>query len=128
MPVTTIPITPYCSYVIRTTKGDPNTTINGRLNGNQINFTTLSYNDYSMRRKAEVLQYKKLNPTTSKKDFSKLVNTRGSYSQATLQNIINLRVREDCPIKINPASNSGVYGSTGNGYYLDVNVPYSSGL
>jgi hypothetical protein len=83
-----------------------------------------------MRRKAEVLQYNNINTTksTTKKDFSNTVNRKGSYSQATLQQIINLRVQEDCPIKITPPSNSGIIDKNTKGYYLDINVPYSSKL
>ena len=130
MPTYTIAITPECSYVVRTTNGTQNTTTNGRLNGNRIDFSKLSYYDYSMRRKAEVLQYNNITTTknTSKKDFSNLVNRMGSYSQATLQKIINLRVQEDCPIKITPPSNSGVIDTNTKGYYLDINIPYSSKL
>lgn len=128
MPVTTIPITPECSFVVRTTNGDPNTTINGRLNGNRIDFSKLNYYDYSMRRKAEVLKYKKISTTTSKTDFSNLVKQSGTYSQATLQKIINMRVKEDCPLTKTSPSNSGVNDKNTKSYYLDVNVPYSSGL
>ena len=130
MPVYTIAITPECSYVVRTTNGTPNTTTTGRLNGNQIDFSKLSYFDYSMRRKAEALQYNNITTTktTTKTNFSNLVNRKGTYSQATLQRIINLRVQENCPIKITPPSNSGVIDKNTNGYYLDVSVPYSSKL
>jgi hypothetical protein len=126
MPVYTLAITPKCSYVVRTTNGDSNTTTIGRLNGNKIDFSKLSYYDYSMRRKAEVLQYNNINPSTSKSDYSKVVNQAGSYSQATLQRIINLRVKEECPVKITPFSNSGVIDRNINGLYLDVKVPYMS--
>jgi hypothetical protein len=128
MPVYTISITPKCSYVVRMTNGTQNTTTVGRLNGKQMDFSTISYYDYSMRRKAEALQYNKIATITTKKDFSNTVNRRGSYSQATLQRIINLRVQEDCPINITPPSNSGVSDKNTNGYYLDVSIPYSSGL
>uniref|UniRef100_A0A6C0JML6 Uncharacterized protein n=1 Tax=viral metagenome TaxID=1070528 RepID=A0A6C0JML6_9ZZZZ len=128
MPTYTIAITPKCSYVVRMTNGTQNTTTSGRLNGNQINFSNISYYDYSMRRKAETLQYNKIATTTNKTDFSKLVTRKGSYSQAALQKIISLRVNENCPIKITPPSNSGVIDKNSNGYYLDVSVPYSSNL
>jgi hypothetical protein len=128
MPVYTISITPKCSYVVRTTNGVPNTTTSGRLNGNQFDFSKLSYYDYSMRRKAEVLQYKNIKTDTSKTNFSNVVNRSGRYSQATLQRIINLRVKEECPITKTSPSNSGVYDKNTNGYYLDTSVPYSSGL
>ena len=128
MPVYTIALTTKCSYIVRLTNGTPNTTTVGRLNGKQIDFSKLSYNDYSMRRKAEVLQYNNINPITNKSDFSKLVKQPGTYSQATLQRLINLRVNDNCPITITPPSNSGVIDRNTPGLYLDVNVPYSSGL
>jgi hypothetical protein len=128
MPVTTILITPECPYVLRRTNGDPNTTTNGRLSGNNIDFSKLNYYDYSMRRKAEVLQYKKISTTTNKTNFSNLVNKKGTYSQATLQKIINSRVNEECPLTKTPPSNSGVNDPNTKSYYLDLNVPFSNGL
>jgi hypothetical protein len=130
MPTYTIAITPECSYVVRTTNGTQNTTTSGRLTGNQIDFSKLTYYDYSMRRKAEALQYNNITTTknTTKTNFSNLVNRKGTYSQATLQKRINLRVQEVCPIQITPPSNSGVIDKNSKGYYLDINVPYSSKL
>jgi hypothetical protein len=128
MPVTTIQVAPFCYYAVRTTNGDPNTTTDGRLNGNRIDFTKINYYDYSMRRKAEVLKYKQTDTNTTKKQFSNIVNNGGTYSQATIQKIISLRVKEDCPLKITPSSNIGVNDNNNTAYYLDVNVPYRSGL
>jgi hypothetical protein len=128
MPVTTVQITPDCFDVIRTTNGDPNTTTLGRLNGNRINFANITYFDYSMRRKAEVLQYNKISTTTSKTKFSNTVNRKGSYSQATLKNIINATITNTCPIKITSSSNSGVNVNNNIGYYLDINIPFNSSL
>ena len=128
MPVTTIQVSPFCYYVVRTTNGDPNTTTNGRLSGTKIDFSKLNYYDYSMRRKAEVLQYNNIKTTTAKTDYSNAVIRGGSYSQATLQKIIDLRVKEDCPLTKTSPSNSGVNDRKTSSYYLDVNVPYSNSL
>ena len=99
-----------------------------RLTGNNVDFSTISYYDYSMRRKAEVLQYNNKTTTSTKSKYSNLVNTPGSYSRAYLQKRINLRVQEDCPITIKPSSNSGVYVNNNTGYYLDVNIPFKNSL
>ena len=139
MPVTTVQIAPLtninkisnlpnCVDIIRTTNGDPNTTTVGRLRGNNINFSKISYFDYSMRRKAEVLQYNKISTTTSKSKFSNIVSRKGSYSQATLKNIINATVNNNCPIVINPTSNSGINVIDNIGYYLDISVPFNNSL
>jgi hypothetical protein len=114
--------------IIRTNIGSNNKTSVSRFTGNNIDFSKITYFDYSMRRKAEVLQYNNKTTTTTKSKFSNLVNGPGSYSQATLQKIINSRVQENCPIVIKPSSNSGVYVNNNIGYYLDVNIPFNSGL
>ena len=128
MPTTTVQITPKCSNIIRTTNGDPTTTIAGRLTGNNINFSKLTYFDYSMRRKAEVLKYKKISTTTSNTNYSNIVNSGGTYSQATLKNIINATVNNTCPIIITPTSNSGINVNNNIGYYLDINIPFNNSL
>jgi hypothetical protein len=126
MPTTTFSITPTCSAIIRT-PGVPITTLDGRLQGTEISFNTFSYEEYKMRRKAGVLQYKKLEtklPTKKELYANVVINGRG-YSQARLKQLVALRAtaEEECPVIKYPASNSGVNNGTTQLYYNPA-VPY----
>ncbi len=110
------------------------TTLNGRLNGTNVDLTKFSFFDYQMRRKAETLQYRKNQSYLSKKQqYSKITNTKsGSYyysSQDITQKLNSQNL--DCPnldvIVRNPI-NSGVHDYKYPGYYYNVNVPYLSSL
>ena len=85
MPTFTFQINNKCSGVIRA-PGVRITTLDGRINTNDISFNTYSYNELSMRRKAEVLQYKgrdNVNTQISKKsDFSNLIQRFSKCSNA----------------------------------------------
>ena len=119
MPTTTILITDKCSQLIITTKGDPITSIDGRLTGNQVSFLNFTYADYAMRRKAEVLQYK---PKVENKEQKYAYLSKNSYySRAKLQKFINNKTI-DCNLP-SSSSCSGVVGSNMI-YYLNPNVPY----
>ena len=111
MPTTTFSITPTCSAIVRT-PGVHITTLDGRLRGTDISFNTYSYDEYKMRRKAGVLQYKRIeNKLPTKNElYSNVVQNGRGYSQAQLKRIVALRAttEEDCPIIKYPASNSGV--------------------
>jgi len=123
MPTTTIPITDKCSQLVVTTNGDPITSIDGRLTGNQVSFLKFTYADYTMRRKAEVLQYK---PTDENKKQKYSYLTKNSYySNAKLQQFINNKTI-DCNLP-SSSSCSGVIG-TNMIYQLNPNVPYFSSL
>ena len=69
MPTTTFFITDKCSGLIRT-PGVPITTLDGRTTGTDISFNTTSYEEYKMRRKAEVLQYKTIITNSQNKKMS----------------------------------------------------------
>jgi hypothetical protein len=120
MPTTTIIVNDKCSQLVNT-PGVPITSIDGRLNGNQITFMNYTYNDLKMRRKAEVLKYLPSNEITTKSKYS-YTTKNNYYSQAKLQQFIN-RQTEDCPGKTSTSSCSGVVGSN-NIYYLDPKIPY----
>ena len=126
MPTTTIQINNKCSQLVITTNGDPITTLNGRLSGNNISFTNFTYEDLKMRRKAQILKYNKEVATNKKKTYSDIVNRTGYYSQSQLLNFLNSRT-QDCPNKTSSSSCSGVIGSKMN-YYLDPKVPYYSSI
>jgi len=126
MPTTTFSITPTCSAIVRSS-GVQITTLDGRLTGTDISFNTYSYEEYKMRRKAGVLQYKMLeNKLPTKKElYSNVVKSGRGYSQARLKQIVALRAttEEDCPIIKYPASNSGIKGSYTQLYY-NPTIPY----
>ena len=120
MPTQTIQINDKCSQLV-ITPGVPITTIDGRLNGRQINFIKYTYNDLKMRRKAEVLKYLPSNEITTKSNYS-YITKNNYYSQSKLKQLINQR-SADCPEKASSSSSSGVIGSN-TIYYLDPNVPF----
>jgi len=120
MPTTTVQITPTCSQLLITVNGPPVTTLDGRLNGNQISFLNFTYEDYAMRRKAEVLKHKEKNTNTNKSTYTYL-SQNGYYSRANLKRFIDQRT-----VSCNASSSSacsGVVGSTTT-YYLNASVPY----
>jgi hypothetical protein len=126
MPTTTFSITPTCSAIIRTS-GVQITTLEGRLTGKDISFNTYSYEEYKMRRKAGVLQYKYVETKlpTKKELYANVVKNGRGYSQARLKQLVALRAttEEDCPVKNYPSTNSGVNGGTTQLYY-DPSIPY----
>jgi len=86
-----------------------------RIDSNIFN-SILSYEDLTMRRKAEVLQYNVNNAKeTNKSLFSKMQFRR------KMKNIDRFN---ECPTVIYPPSNSGIKDVTFSGYYLNKNVPY----
>ena len=85
-----------------------------------------------MRRKGEILQYKgkdgiNTNINTKKQNYANIVNNRGQYSQARLNQIILLRStnEDECPIIKTPSSNSGIRGDYKTMLYNDIKVPLS---
>ena len=128
MPTTTFFITDKCSGLIRT-PGVPITTLDGRTTGTDISFNTTTYEEYKMRRKAEVLQYKTIitQSQNKKMSFSSAVNNGGSYSQAQLKKIANVQAI-NCPIVENAATNSGVNAEYKMKYYYNTNITYYPSL
>jgi hypothetical protein len=126
MPTTTFTITPKCSAIVRSS-GVPITTLEGRLTGTDISFNTYSYEEYKMRRKAGVLQYKRIETKlpTKKELYANIVKNGAGYSQARLKEIVALRAitEEDCPIQKYPATNSGINNGNTLLYYNPA-VPY----
>jgi hypothetical protein len=120
MPTTTVQITPKCSQLLITVKGQPVTSLDGRLTGNQVSFLNFTYDDYAMRRKAEVLKHREKDTTTNKSTYSYL-SQNGYYSKANLKRFIDQRT-----VVCNASSSSACSGVIGSNmtYYLNVSVPY----
>jgi hypothetical protein len=80
-----------------------------------------------MRRKADILQYKKTDTTiyTKAQRLSNIAQNKGSYSQARIQQLIALRAtnEDECPIIKTPASNSGINADYNIQLYNNYNIP-----
>jgi hypothetical protein len=80
----------------------------------------IKYEDYAMRRKAEVLKYSKNSSSDSNSvTFSRLQNRR---------KIKNLDTLNSCPVRLYPPSNSGVTDLVFPGYFFNKSVPYQSSI
>ncbi len=125
----------------------PITSLEGRLTGQNVKFNTAdigtSYEDYKMRRKAEVLKYRHGTNApgivlTNKASYNNLVNNRtsNSYSSTRLKQIIeqnNGNIPEKCLNQsrmwvMSTPSQSGVRDYKTPGYYLDPYIPYYPSL
>lgn len=124
----------------------PITTLEGRLTGANVSFNMddkSTYEEYKMRRKAEVLKYRQGTNATgvtvsNKKNFNNIIKTGGpnSYSSAKLKKIAdenNGVVPDTCSsqtstFRMFPASNSGVQIRKSYAYYLDPSVNYYPSL
>lgn len=91
-------------------------TRDGRTNGNQISFVAFDYETRKMRRKAEVLQYKK-NINTQADDYKLLLSKHG-LSQAQLRKLLLAQTIASCKV---------VKGSCSDILY-DERVPFEDGL
>jgi len=104
------------------------TTLVGRSSSYRVPLGTFSFDDYSMRRKAESLQYKKnQTPLSKKQQYSKISKTgSGSYYYSSQDLTQKINANLNCPnldVISKPASNSGVHDYKSQ-YYYDINVPY----
>ena len=131
MPTVTFQINSKCSGIVRV-PGVQITTLDGRLTGNNVNFNLNSYYELQMRRKGDILQYSGKttingNSNTQKQNYANIVNNKGQYSQARLNQIISLRVTDEslCPIIKTPSSNSCIIGDYTTLLYNDIKVPLS---
>jgi hypothetical protein len=130
MPTLTFRINDKCSGILRV-PGVPITTIEGRLIGEQINFNNNTYEELQMRRKAEILQYKKIETTLQNKKqlYASVSKGVGSfYSNAQIERLVKLQDLnneiESCNIiRYTPASNSGIKGEYKMLYYYNRNIP-----
>lgn len=83
----------------------PDTT--GRTSVTTINFNETSYKEYQMKRKAEVLKYKKNTSINKRTQYSALASSR----RGKLSNIINTTANcESDVIRVKKATNSGIKG------------------
>ena len=104
----------------------PNT--DGRDRRSEIDFDSITYEQYQMRRKMEVLKYKKNVKVNTKTNYAN-ISRRGSSRYKSLSNarIKALRDAQTCEnssiIVIKKSTNSGIYGGNDN-LYLDNNVEF----
>ena len=88
--------------------------ITGRTNVSTIDFNETSYEEYKMRRKAEVLKYKKNTTINKRTQYSALVSSRkGQISNIT-------RATASCEsdvIRVKKATNSGIKGDNSLLFY-----------
>lgn len=139
-PDTNTEINPYQSLILLRTIGlernrIPITSLEGRTTGNNIVFTpTATYQDYKMRRKAEVLKYRLGNNApgvirTNKEIYKGLLTTnRNNYSSTKLKQLILENQSCNSTNVISKPYQSGVNDPYFPGYYLDPNIGYFPSL
>ena len=102
----------------------------GRTSGNNIDLTSYTYFDLSMRRKAEVLRKTNMNFETSKKRFSQVVQGKSKFrntSQARLRSLYENSKCESQNVIIKKSTGAGI----NNGKDLLIynpSIPYYSSL
>tara|TARA_A100001011_G_scaffold45953_1_gene43215 strand:- start:9139 stop:9603 length:465 start_codon:yes stop_codon:yes gene_type:complete len=100
----------------------PETT--GRAEIKMPNFNEINYEEYKMRRKAEILKYKEYIPINKKIKFSNLASSR----RRQISNISKASTScENDVIRVKKASNSGIKGDNSL-LFLNSNVPYITKL
>lgn len=116
----------------------------GRLTGANVKFNIdngPSYEDYKMRRKAEVLKYRNgINAPgiilSNKNNFNSIIKNKGNYSSAQLKQIMLLNngnipdncIETDKIWVVSTPSQSGVHDYKTRGYYLDPYITYYPSL
>ena len=105
--------------------------INGRDTGSNININIIDYEAYKMRRKAEILKYKKNSFDTSKAEYSYYSRSgKSKYKSTSNRKIKKLKEENTCnnqDIIIKPATNSGIIGDN-FGLYLDSRIGFNDKL
>ena len=92
----------------------------GRAENPMTNFNETSYEQYRMRRKAEVLKYNKNSTITKRTHYAALsLSRRGQLSNTS---VVSSRCESDI-IRVKPAINSGVKGDNSLLFY-DQNVTF----
>ena len=110
-----------------TTNSNLTPTTVGRDIGRAISFNNVTYHDYKMRRKAEILKYNKnKNDRTKKSQFSSSSTGNTNYKRTSNARIKELIANNQCQNQIeflNTGSASGIKGDQ-SVLYLDPNIPY----
>jgi len=102
----------------------PDTT--GRDQVTMLDYNQTSYEQYRMRRKAEVLKYKKNTTINKKTNYSALVLTRRrQIADAKIASVINNS--ENDIIRVKKATNSGIRGDNSL-LFLNPNVSFNDKL
>lgn len=98
--------------------------IDNRSRGQNLrNISKDVYNNYKMRRKAQVLKYNK-NKLNSKNEFSYYANRRVSKNK-----LLNIRKKCNNTFPITkPSTNSGIIGSKNVNLYANNNIQYYSNI
>jgi hypothetical protein len=101
--------------------GVPITNLIGRVTiPSNIFVGGLTYDDFTMRRKAEILQYN----GNSTKETQKTMFSKMQFRK----NMKNVNRSENCPVVVYPPSNSGVTDLISSGYYYNPNIPFRSSI
>ena len=105
--------------------------INGRETGNNIDLTEVSYDAYRMRRKIEVLKYKKNNFENLKTEYSYYSRSgKSKYKSTSNRKLKQLKEENKCDdtdMIIKPATNSGIFGDN-TALYYDSRIKYNEKL
>lgn len=101
----------------------PNT--DGRVRVTPIDFSTYSYEELKMRRKATILQNKNMEPLTKNQSYTKLLRSKRA-SATTLRRIVESQKCEtNRDVISKPASNAGIKGDM-SALYMDTSIPFYS--
>lgn len=110
------------------------TSLTGRTSGTNVKFYDAgpSYEDYKMRRKAEILKFRNgINgpgvDTSGRNSFKDVVKRGSNFSQAKLKQLLGVNCTNTTLIISSPTQ-SGVYINNSPGYYLDTSVIYYPSL
>jgi glycosylphosphatidylinositol transamidase (GPIT) subunit GPI8 len=96
----------------------------GREQKVALDYNNINYESYKMRRKAEVLKYKKNINDNKKTQYSHLALTR----RGNITNVSSVTTEcEDNIIRVKPATNSGIKGDNSL-LFLNPNVPFMDKL
>ena len=118
----------YTGLLLLRTMNPPITTRDGRNTGVVLNLNKISLDSFTMRRKAETLQYRKNQTHLSKKqqfaNISKI--NSGSYysSKDVLERLKNNLECSNLDLILKPPTNSGIHDYKSSGYYYDAKIPY----
>ena len=100
----------------------PDTT--GREQGTMLDYNQISYEEYRMRRKAEVLKYKKNTTLNKRTQYSALASSRRRQIAITTSAINNC---ENDVIRVKKGTNSGIKGNNSL-LFLNPNVTFNDKL
>lgn len=105
--------------------------ITGRGIRDCVTFTNFTYDDYKMRRKAEVLKYPNADRNNTKQSYSYYARNKVTafkkLSNTRLKTLRDTNACADQPEVLKLGYQAGIYGDT-TVLYVDNGVPYHDGL